>query len=709
MTYPAHLPVPVPAIPVHVPWPDDDVPVLRNRPVRLGTDTARLSHFGDDVWNIRPAHRDAHTDVGNLNLHVFPEALRQQFRAVLLAALDHPQPVEPGGRQRSAEYIGIGSMPVLVRDLRLFAHWMHSQNLGQIGEVTDHDLDAYVRHVIGTTTSPRQKANALSAVRTLWLFRDVLPTPCRLTTGFPWTGTTANQLVGLRAASGENKRPRIHDDTMEALLAWSLLMVEQIGPDIRDAWHEYVQLCQGEHPSQAIYSGTAGPRLRTYADFCGRTGTPLPGGPGPNGSQINYGHVLRLVGLDDKGAFSLAQKRWLAQQGLDVAPQSTVGAITGQVQGRPWRDTPLSVGELPGLWRRLTGALFTVVCYLSGMRPGEVLALRRGCRGTDEATGQLVVQGHRGKGYDRAPDTPESAEPTRPWVVVGVVHEAIALLESLHDQPYLFPAQLRAGSVRPSTTHARTCHSINRDIADFAAWVNQTVRRVDGSAPIPNDPAGNLNASRFRRTLARFIVRRPRGLIAAALQYGHVDTKVTLNYAGAPDTEWLQDVAVEKLELVLEQITDDAQRLAADEHVSGPSADEYRRRITGTADFPGRTVISPRSAARLLAGTDPQVHHGEGMTCVWRPETAACRASGLAQGLPEPVGPDEGECRSSCTNLAYTDRDIARRKQDLRSLEATASDPLVPRPLRDRAAAQAERVASLVHRHEQHRTEGAPA
>jgi hypothetical protein len=31
--------------------------------------------------------------------------------------------------------------------------------------------------------------------------------------------------------------------------------------------------------------------------------------------------------------------------------------------------------------------------------------------------------------------------------------------------------------------------------------------------------------------LARFIVRRPRGLIAAALQYGHVDTKVTLNYA----------------------------------------------------------------------------------------------------------------------------------------------------------------------------------
>ncbi|CAG7603319.1 integrase [Streptomyces bryophytorum] len=707
MTIPAHLQVPAADSPV--PWPDDDVPVLRNRPVRLGTDTAGLSRFGDDVWNIRPAHRDAHTGISSLNLLVFPKPLRRQFRTVLLAALDHPQPVEPTGLQRSAEYIGIGSMPGLLRDLQLFARWMHSRGFRHISNITDHDLDTYLSHVLGTTMSLGRKADVLGAVRTLWLFRDVLPIACRLNAQFPWPGRSANELVGLRSAGGENKRPRIHDATMEALLAWSLLMVEQIGPDVRDAWHEYTQLCRGEHPSQAIYSGTAGPRLHTYVDFCRRTGTPLPGTPGPEGPQINYGHVLRLIGLDDKSQFSPTQKRWLARQGLVVAERSSVGAVTGQIQGRPWRDAPLTVGELPGLWRRLNGALFTVVCYLSGMRPGEVLSLRRGCRGTDEATGQLVVHGHRGKGYDRAPDTPDRVEPARPWVVVDAVHDAIALLESLHDQPYLFPAQLRAGSFRPSATHARTCSAVNRDIADFAAWVNQSFRRADGSAPIPDDPAGKLNASRFRRTLARFIVRRPRGLIAAALQYGHVDTKVTLNYAGAPDTEWLQDVAVEKLELILEQISEDAQRLAAGEHVSGPSADEYRRRVTCAAEFPGRTVISPRSAARLLAGTDPQVHHGEGMTCVWRPETAACRASRLAQGLPEPAGPEESECRSSCTNLAFTDRDIAHRKQDLRDWEAAASDPLTPRPLRDRATAQAERITSLIRHHEQDRTEGAPA
>jgi hypothetical protein len=277
----------------------------------------------------------------------------------------------------------------------------------------------------------------------------------------------------------------------------------------------------------------------------------------------------------------------------------------------------------------------------------------------------------------------------------------------MHDQPYLFPAQIHPGTHRASDTHARTCASINRDITAFVTWVNQAFRRADGNDPIPADSTGNLNASRFRRTLARFIVRRPRGLIAAALQYGHVDTKVTLNYGGAPDSEWLQDVMVEKLELVMEQIREDTRALEAGEHVSGPSAGEYRRRVTESTSFPGRLVVSPRSAARLLSSADPQVHHGAGMTCVWRAETAACRTALLAQGLPDPAGPDESECRSTCANLAFTDRDITRRRQELHDLEVARCDPLAPQPLRDRAAAQADRVAALIHRHEHPGTEGA--
>jgi hypothetical protein len=80
------------------------------------------------------------------------------------------------------------------------------------------------------------------------------------------------------------------------------------------------------------------------------------------------------------------------------------------------------------------------------------------------------------------------------------------------------------------------------------------------------------------------------------------------------------------------------------------------------------------------------------MTYVWRAETAACRSARLAAGLPGGDAPDESECRSTCTNLAYTDRDIIAQRERARRLAAAAADRLAPAPLRDRAAAQAARA-----------------
>jgi hypothetical protein len=378
-----------------------------------------------------------------------------------------------------------------------------------------------------------------------------------------------------------------------------------------------------------------------------------------------------------------------------------VGTITGRVNGKPWRENPIDVAELPTLVRLLSAALFTSLCYLSGMRPGEVLNLRRGCCGLDDETGELQVNGHRGKGFDRTPDSPDITEPLRPWVVVDVVHAAIALLESLHGLPLLFPSSLvSAHQERPATVNARKSDAMNNDIQDLISWINASFRRADGSDPIPADPTGRIYATRYRRTLARFIVRRPRGLIAAALQYGHVDTKVTLSYAGNEDPAWLQDVAVEKLELIIDQIEEDVQRLEAGEHVSGPSAQEYRDRVARSAPFAGRVVTVVRNVERLLEQADPAVHHGQGMTCVWRAATAACRKAKLALGLPGADAPDEAECRSSCANLAYTDRDIAELQQELVMLQADAADPLAPMPRRDRAAVQAAQHLTIIERHQ---------
>jgi hypothetical protein len=111
--------------------------------------------------------------------------------------------------------------------------------------------------------------------------------------------------------------------------------------------------------------------------------------------------------------------------------------------------------------------------------------------------------------------------------------------------------------------------------------------------------------------LAYFVVRRPG---AAALQYGHVRSRVTLAYAGEADTSWLDDVLIERLEMVVDQTNNDLEHLHDGEHVSGPSAEEYRRRLAQIVPFAGRVVDKVRNAERLLTSTDPNIHHGQGMT-----------------------------------------------------------------------------------------------
>jgi len=195
------------------------------------------------------------------------------------------------------------------------------------------------------------------------------------------------------------------------------------------------------------------------------------------------------------------------------------------------------------------------------------------------------------------------------------------------------------------------------------------------------------------------VVRRPGGLIATALQYGHVRTRVTLAYAGEADTGWLDDVLIEHLEMVIDQTTEDRGRLDGGEHVSGPSAPEYRRRLARAAPFVGRTVNQVRNAERLLRSNDPNIHHGQGMTCVFRAETAQCRRTQPAAGAGGDR-PDQSDCRSTCANLAYTDRDITDLRQRLSALQARANDPLAPAPLRDRATAQADQTRAVINGHE---------
>ena len=62
-------------------------------------------------------------------------------------------------------------------------------------------------------------------------------------------------------------------------------------------------------------------------------------------------------------------------------------------------------------------------------------------------------------------------------------------------------------------------------IEDFVAWANREAASQDlAGEVIPDDPHGKIGLGRFRRSLAWHIARRPNGLVALAIQYGHMRT-----------------------------------------------------------------------------------------------------------------------------------------------------------------------------------------
>jgi hypothetical protein len=214
------------------PWPPGDILILRRRPVRAGTPAGRMSRFADPVWVLQPAHPDAHHTVNSLHWRKWPHELVREFKAVALAALDHPYPAAEAvasGCDRPA----IDTVSIKMRDLRIFAVWMHDNGLTSLSRVTARHLDAYLASVRALAASDNRKAQLLHSVRLIWAFRRHLPEDCRMPAGEPWDGASGRSLVAAPSFSRENRTPRIAPDTMEPLLAWSLRMLEVLGPDIR--------------------------------------------------------------------------------------------------------------------------------------------------------------------------------------------------------------------------------------------------------------------------------------------------------------------------------------------------------------------------------------------------------------------------------------------------------------------------------------------
>lgn len=664
-----------------------DTEVVINRTIHVDGTRCR---FGDPVWDLSAAIEDRHSAGQAVHWEGFPTPFRHACKLYLFALLNL---VDDAPRLDSARSLHPHIKTILgeLVPLRRFANWLADMGVTSFDQVSAEDLDEYLRQVTETSgASAGSKRDALQAIKRLHLYREALPAQCRLPPGPLWGGASARGLAHYESSWGKpNTTPRIHPDVMEPLLSAALVVTRTVAADLLPAARNLLAMRHLAHqvapdirraPTRTVsVFETTKAHLDCLLAALGRNDASLPGIR--NGATT----TVDLEGLAMGGWLNYTELTrmketpvLLAKSGVPIEMDMFRATTFSTIGTDSWRKAPVGAMELVDLLRHVTTACFLVIAYLSGVRTGEALNLRRGCISRDPKLALTLMSGQQLKADDRRRDRSPA---TIPWVVTDETAHAVSVLEQITVSDLLFPAFPTCSQRRFlfGATRTRTPGSINTDITSFIEWFNHEIAPAVDHPLIGADPHGRIQVPRLRRTLAWHIVRRPGGTIAGATQYGHLHTQMIHGYAGGADSGFLDDITFEQFLHRAEVIHDDSQRLDRGEHVSGPAADEYRARVERSRTFAGLTVTTKSQINNASSNPDLQIHHGAVVTCVFRRATAAC-----LEPSDNSAEPSWSRCRLGCVNAARTDRDATNLRQRVIVLERDLRTLELPEPLRQR-------------------------
>ncbi|WP_323183383.1 hypothetical protein [Streptomyces sp. NBC_00091] len=351
-----------------------------------------------------------------------------------------------------------------------------------------------------------------------------------------------------------------------------------------------------------------------------------------------------------------------------------------------------------------------ILClYLTGMRPQEVQGLRSGCCPDPEPTADGAAGRHliRSRHYKNVTDEDGnhiSAGEDRdiPWVAITPVVHAIRVLERMvPDGELLLSAGHHAFASKRGHHGALKGGALNDQIERFVVWVNREATSLGLShQTIPEDPHGASGMSRFRRTLAWHIARRPAGLIALAIQYGHMrtvlDARTSSGYASRSQRGLHSVLDVETALAAADTAARLSDRMASGERISGPASRRAIAAAATTPRFEGRIVPAKFAgkAARFLARDGVVLYDNPDafLICAFKHDNALCE--------PEPgaTAPRQYACRPGCGNTVRTDthaRQLRTRADEIDQMAAAA-----PGPLGNRLRANSERLRATADAHD---------
>jgi hypothetical protein len=260
-----------------------------------------------------------------------------------------------------------------------------------------------------------------------------------------------------------------------------------------------------------------------------------------------------------------------------------------------------------------------------------------------------------------------------------------AATHTFHNTPTVPAASIRQNGLRGR-------------IEAFATWASGLARRLGrGHESVPDDRHGVIGLARFRRALAWHIARRPGGLVALAIQYGHMRTAMSAGYAarGRDGIHELLDIEAARTTAgTLTTLHDDLTRGVG---ISEPAARRAIHAATQAPTFAG-SVRTHRQARDILGNPALTVYDNPSsfLMCVYNRERALCHRLDVIDAPRLD--------RSAVMRERRTHRPARRPAlQHAQVLEKQATSEALPGPLAERLARRAEQLRELADRHEHDR------
>ena len=670
---------------------------------------ARLnSRYADAVWPLAPLTGNPSAVKPRIRWERWPEAFQDEMRLAAWNLINGQlRPTflqEHGSRMRGR--LSMSQTYGTLTDWKKLAEWLEESHIRSLAGCDIAVLHDYGQHVLRAGHSRSRTRQILMSLTRLWAFDQLSGRPNGIGRP-PWEELGVDSYLPAEASppGGENATDPIAEQTMGPLLIWAMRMVDDLSWDILAAWAERQRLIQTARTATATPAGRAA--LEAYFRPLIASQAPVPA-ISLKGNIFLARSYIGGITCASRGQIITINKR----EGLTAAAAQNPGPcpldvpVTGRIAGKPWR-TSLDFNEAPALMRHLGTAAFIVCAYLTGMRPQEVLGLHVGScpdpdLGQDGQPGRHLIRGHEFKTAtdEHGNHLPCGAERDVPWVAIAAVVTAIRVLERMVPGGHLLFAYTAHDPCGRAGTGSLNVEAFTARIEDFTAWANREAASQGLPAEaIPGDPHGKISAGRFRRTLAWHIARRPNGVVALAIQYGHMHTNFQWASEGyaARSRDGIHDlIDLETARAVADTVADLHDHLGSGGGISGPAA---RRAIRAAATVPrfAGTPITLASARKLLKNEDAMIYDNPHalVLCHYKRDRALCHRDGIKDT------PSLDRCVPGCGNIARTDQQAAQLRDRAHVLENQAAH--APQPVGDRLRATAARLRDQADKHDRTR------